>query len=121
MYEIYERLLKEKGLKSSDVSKATGIKPSTLSDWKHGRTKHLTQETAKLIADFLGVSTDYLVYGEEPEQFYIDDEVAQIAQELHDDPDLRLMFMAARDMPKKDIIAFRQLMSKWRGEDIDEG
>ena len=33
MYEIYQRLLDEKGLKNADVARATGISNMTLSDF----------------------------------------------------------------------------------------
>lgn len=62
MYEYFERILKEKHLKPSDVSKGTGISSSTLSEWKSG--KHTPSvEKIKKIADFLGVSTDSLLTG----------------------------------------------------------
>ena len=38
MYEIYQRLLDEKGLKNADVARATGISNMTLSDWKRGKS-----------------------------------------------------------------------------------
>lgn len=118
MYEKYKFLLESKGVKTAEVSRSTGIDPATFSHWKKGKYEP-KKETIQKLADYLGVPLSYF-YGEEKEpSYYIDDEVAEIAQQLHDDPDLRLMFMAARDMPKEDIIAFRQLMSKWRGEDID--
>lgn len=66
MYEIYQRLLDEKGLKNSDISRATGISNMTLSDWKRGKTKPKTDKMQK-IADFFGVSVDYLMTGKEPE------------------------------------------------------
>lgn len=66
MYEIYQKLLDEKKLKNSDVSRATGISNMTLSDWKRGKTKPKT-DTMKKIANFLGVSVDYLMEGKETE------------------------------------------------------
>lgn len=36
-YEVIERLMKEKGVKASDVAKATGIPQSVFTDWKKGR------------------------------------------------------------------------------------
>lgn len=66
MYEIYQELLDKKGLKNSDVSRATGISNMTLSDWKRGKTKPKTENIRKL-ADFLGVSVDYLTTGKESE------------------------------------------------------
>lgn len=64
MYEIYKRLLDEKGLKNSDISRATGISNMTLSDWKRGVSKPKSDKMKK-IADFLGVSVEYLETGEE--------------------------------------------------------
>lgn len=66
MYEIYQRLLDEKGLKNSDVSRGTGISNMTLSDWKRGKTKP-KMDKMKLIADFLNVTVDYLMTGKELE------------------------------------------------------
>lgn len=78
MYEIYQELLDKKGLKNSDVSRATGISNMTLSDWKRGKTKPKTENIRKL-ADFLGVSVDYLTTGKEPEYSI---EMAKIDVEL---------------------------------------
>lgn len=64
MYEIYQRLLDEKGLKNADVARATGISNMTLSDWKRGKTRPKADKIEK-IASFLGVTVDYLVRGEE--------------------------------------------------------
>lgn len=66
MYEIYQRLLDEKNLKNADISRATGISNMTLSDWKNGKTTP-KQDKLQKIADFFGVSIDYLMNGKEPE------------------------------------------------------
>ena len=65
MYEYFEKLLKEKGLTAYRVAKETGVTQSTLSDWKRGRSTPKT-ENMKKIADFLIVSVDYLMTGNEP-------------------------------------------------------
>lgn len=62
MYEIYKELLDQKGLKNADVSRATGISNMTLSDWKNGKSKP-KNDKLMLIADFLGVSVEYLTTG----------------------------------------------------------
>lgn len=64
MYEIYQRLLDEKGLKNADVSRETGISNMTLSDWKRGKSTPKIDKLQK-IADYLNVSVDYLINGEE--------------------------------------------------------
>lgn len=65
MYAIYEKLLNERGFKNADVARATGISNMTLSDWKRGVSTP-KQDKLMRIADFLGVSIDYLMTGEEP-------------------------------------------------------
>ena len=64
MYEIYRKLRDEKKCKDADVAKATGITKSTFSDWKSGRSKP-KDEKLKKIAEFFGVSVDYLT-GHQP-------------------------------------------------------
>lgn len=64
MYEIYQKLLDKNGLKNADISRATGISNMTLSDWKRGKTTP-KQDKLQLIADYFGVTLDYLVNGEE--------------------------------------------------------
>ena len=64
MYEIYCKLRDAQGLKDADVSKGADVSKSTFSDWKSGRS---TPKKDKLIriANFFGVSVDYLMTGEE--------------------------------------------------------
>ena len=59
MYEIYAELLKEKGVRTSDVVKATGISSSMFTDWKMGRY-HPKHDKMLLIASYFGVSVEYL-------------------------------------------------------------
>jgi len=70
MYEIFERLLQEKGLKAADVTRATGIKSPVFSEWKKGKSKPNTEKMIK-IANFLDVSVEYLMTGKEPNVDYL--------------------------------------------------
>lgn len=68
MYEVFEQLLQKFEVTTYQVSKATGIAQSTFSSWK-SRRNLLSGEKAKKIADFFGVTVDYLMTGtEEPKQ-----------------------------------------------------
>lgn len=62
MYEIFEQLLQKYGVTAYKVSKETGITQSTLSDWKRGRSTPKT-ENMKKIADYFGVTVEYLMTG----------------------------------------------------------
>ena len=124
MYEVFEQLLQKFGVTTADVCKATGIGQSTMSNWK-SRRNLLSGKNARLIADYFGVSVDYLMTGKEKEggeKYYINDETASIAQEIFDNKELRLLFDAAKDVQPDDLQAVHQMLlalkRKERG-DID--
>lgn len=90
MYEIFEKLLEEKGLKPADVTRATGIKSPVFSEWKKGKSKPNTEKMIK-IAKFLEVSVEYLTTGEEPSVNYLytdknSDLLIKITQSIKSDP-----------------------------------
>lgn len=58
-YKIFEELLKMNKTTVYRVAKDTGIAPSTLSDWKNGRSAPKTDKL-KLIAEYFGVSLEYM-------------------------------------------------------------
>lgn len=66
MYEIFVKLLEKYGVTAYKVSKATGIAGSTFSDWKSGRSTP-KQDKLQKIADYFGVTVDYLMTGKEEE------------------------------------------------------
>ena len=66
MYEIFEKLMKDRGVTPYRVHKETGVAQSTLSDWKNGKCRPKIDKIQK-IADYFGVSVDYLL-GNEPKE-----------------------------------------------------
>ncbi|MPN19786.1 LexA repressor [bioreactor metagenome] len=77
MYEIYCKLRDLKKYKDADVSKATGITKSTFTDWKNGRSTPKLDKLQK-IADFLGVTVEYLTTGKKPEHRLIPEDAVPI-------------------------------------------
>lgn len=104
MYEIFEQLLQSHGITAYRFCKDTGISQSTISTWK--KKKNLINgDMAKTIADYFGVSVDYLMTGEERdgERYYLNNGTAQIAQKLFENKDLRILFDAAQDATPEDL------------------
>ena len=70
MYDVFKRLMEERDVRAVDVSRATGVSTSTLTDWKNGRCQPKYDKRRK-IADYFGVTVEYLdgkspfPYGEE--------------------------------------------------------
>lgn len=71
MYEIFEKLLKERDLKAADVSRGTGLSSTFFTEWKKGKSKNPSPANLQKIADFFGVSLDYLMTGKEPALDYL--------------------------------------------------
>lgn len=131
MYSIFERLLADKGLKIKDVSNATGVSYTSLMDWKSGRSKP-KYERMKKIAEYLGVTVEYLLGEESDEEkrarqaidiglqiaalrtqldaYYGNGDTALVAQEMRDNPELRMLFDAARDASPEDLRTVRDML-----------
>lgn len=123
MYAIFDKLCKEKGVSAYKVSKATGISTATLSDWKTGKS-HPKADKIQKIADYFGVSTQYLTSGVENTQqqdYYTDPETAKAAYEMATNPELRALFDVQRDMDPEDLQALygMALALKRKSERLD--
>lgn len=113
MWEIFEKLCQERGVTPYRVSEATGIKTSSLSGWKAGRFKP-KQEKLQKIADYFGVSVEYLRTGEEPEGYYTNPEAADMAQQIFENKDLRLLFDVAKDVTPEQLKLLHDLALSWK-------
>lgn len=60
MFERYSEMLKERGVKNIDVSRATGIPASTFSDWKKGKSSPKKKDKIEKIAEFFEINPDWL-------------------------------------------------------------
>ena len=105
MYEVFEQLLQKFGVTTADVCKATGIGQSTMSNWKNRRNL-ISGKNAQLIADYFGVSVDYLMTGKEKEgreTYYLNEETSKMAQDIFENKELKMLFDAARDAEPEDL------------------
>lgn len=60
VYSKYVKLRNDKCITDYRVAIDTGIRRSTFSDWKSGRSKPKTDKL-KILADYFGVSVDYFL------------------------------------------------------------
>lgn len=69
---VYDRifhLMQERGVKASVVARQTGIKQSAFTEWKMGRSSPGVNALV-LLADYFGVTVDYLVGRDTPNNTY---------------------------------------------------
>ncbi len=65
MYGIIESLCFDRGMKPGKLCSELGISRGIMGDLKSGRTKKLSAENIKKIAEYFEVSTDYILTGEQ--------------------------------------------------------
>lgn len=111
MYEIFEKLCDEKGVTTYRVCKETGITTATISNWKAGRYAP-KQDKLQKIAEFFGVTIEYLMTGEEKEggeKYYLNEETAEMAQKIFENKELRALFDVQSDMQPEDLKALHDM------------
>ena len=97
-----KRCLEERGMSQSDLCNALGLKQMTVSDWCNAKT-YPRIDKIEMMAKFFGVSKAVLVEEHKEEGYYLDPETAKKAQELFDNPGMRILFDAARDARPEDL------------------
>jgi len=76
-----------------------------------------TSDKLLSIANYLGVSTDYLLGNDT--KYYINSDTAEKAQELFDNPDLRILFDAARDSRPEDLQMAADMLKRFKETNPD--
>lgn len=66
LYETIDKLCQERGIRPGRLCADLGISRGLMTDLKMGRKKGVNAETARKIADYLGVSVGYLLGQSEP-------------------------------------------------------
>lgn len=80
-------------------------------------------EKMMLIADYFGVSLDYLVTGKETENepYYYNEESREIADFLFKNPQYSTLFKAVRDVPPEDLKMVQSLLERLVPKDENYG
>lgn len=105
--ERLNSILQKRNLSQADLSKMTGIRSSSISDWLKGKYEP-KQDKIAIIADALNVSPVWLIgYDEpstnQPKGYYVDSETAEYAEMLRTRPEMRMLFSASRGISKEDM------------------
>jgi transcriptional regulator with XRE-family HTH domain len=100
-----KELRAQRKLTQEELAKATGLKRSAIGMYESGRRKP-DYETLEIFADFYNVDMNYLMGWDENETrqtYYLNSETAALAQEIHDNPQYKVMFDATRKLKPESI------------------
>lgn len=122
IYQRIKELCKQKGISVNTLEKVLGISKGYLSKIDNVKPSN---ERLSALADYFGVSIDYLVNGKEADSYYLNEETAEMAQQIFENKELRLLFSAARDASPEDLKTTHDLLlalkRKERGWNDDTG
>lgn len=113
------------GLTQEELGEKIGLQKSAIAKYENGRVENIKRSTIQAMADLFGVKPSYILgFDEEEEQedgYYLDPEAAEIAQEVYDRPELKMLFDASRNVSAEDlrfvIEMIDRMAKKERGED----
>lgn len=115
MYEIFEELMRQRGLTPYAVSKGSGVTQGALSRWKNGKSE-LSFESYKKLAAYFDVPVEYLVTGEMPHH-YEDKDAREMADFLLHNPDYKVLFDASRRVKREDLEVVKAILDRFGGDD----
>lgn len=109
--ERLKELRKKRGYSQAQLAEKLGLSKSTIGAYETGDIKP-SIEALNLIADFFNVDIDYLLGKEDGSTYYLDPEAAEMAKELFERPEIRVLFDASRKATKEDIEAVATILKK---------
>nr|DAE34603.1 MAG TPA: repressor protein [Caudoviricetes sp.] len=110
VYERIQELCKKKGVSVRQMEIDNGMIRGKAGKWKTYTPK---ADALLQLSEYFGVSTDYILTGEEPDSgYYADREANQIAEEILHHKELKALFDIVKDMPKDRIESLYYVLKK---------
>lgn len=137
LYEIIGSMLRDArikiGLTLEQAGEKIGVTAKTIQRYETGQRK-LSMDKLMELTSFYGVDyTSFMTSAKKRlmedddssleddyhahEGYYLDDEVAQIAQQVYERPELRMLFSASRKVSAEDLNAVIALVDRIKKED----
>lgn len=127
MAERIKELRLAAGLTQEELGEKLGLQKSAIAKYENGRVENIKRSTIQAMADLFGVRPSYILGFDDEEDepntvtYYIDPEAAEIAQEVYDRPELKMLFDASRNVSAEDlqfvVEMIDRMAKKERGED----
>ena len=110
LVEKIRSLANQRNMSLPQLEVELGVGNGTISRWKNSAP---STEKLSRVADYFGVSIDYLL-GRDIGNYYIDPDVAEIAEEMATRPELKVLFKASRNVSKESIEAINNMIKQMK-------
>lgn len=100
-----------------ELAVKVGVSEGTISRWESGDIENMRRNMIVKLAKALDISPAVLMEWEPAPQdeYYLNKETAEIAQELFNNPDLRVLFDAARDAKPENLRLAAEMLRRFKG------
>ena len=120
-YNRVIRLCEENGIAPTALESKLGFGRGSIGKM---RTSEMTYSRLQKIADYFNVTVEFLTTGKDaPKEsdsgkvYYFSDETAEMAQDLFDDPDLRILMSASRKLSPEDLKTVKNVAESFLRKD----
>ena len=128
MLEKIEYLMQIKNISNKKIlADVSGLPYTTVAGLWVKPIDNTKRSTLFALAKALGCSVDYLGEDDIPLEafdedtprptYYLDPEVAELADQLHKNPEMRILFDASKKLTKEDIQFVRDLVNRMKKDD----
>lgn len=107
-------LLSENNMSQTELASMLGVSESTVGKWLLRKAFPRMNILEKLSVIFNRPKAYFYDEEEQRSTYYLNPETAQLAQELHDNPDLRILMDASKKLSPEDIKFVMDLVNRMK-------
>lgn len=107
-------LLSENNMSQTELASMLGVSESTVGKWLLKKAFPRMNILEKLSVIFNRPKAYFYDEEEQRSTYYLNPETAQLAQELHDNPDLRILMDASKKLSPEDIKFVMDLVNRMK-------
>jgi transcriptional regulator with XRE-family HTH domain len=116
--EKLRAIMKRKQIGNKELAQRSGVPLGTLNKILYGDTKSPSLDTMQALANALDCTLND--FSESDHQaYYLNSETAKIAQEIYDDPNLKILFDASQKATPDELRKFADMMKIMLGDHDD--
>ena len=110
--ERVKTICKERKIPISRLERECGFANGYISQLKKGT---MPEDRLRKVADYLGVTAEFLATGEETERYYTDDEAREMIEFLKNNKDYKVLFDSLRTIRPSDIDSVKEFIEQQNG------
>lgn len=97
-----KELREKNGKTQEDMSKLLNVGRVSYTLYENDK-RMPTLDTLKRLSEIFNVTTDYLLGNDHSSKYYFDPETARLAQEIHDNPQYKVLFDATKHLKPESV------------------